>query len=494
MKKILGLFLGILMVFVVVADALAEISVGGTIDVRGRWRENNNDLNKDGAPDGTANGSTAYWEQKVNLWVDAKIAEGLKGYVELQSAGADGFQTWGASRTNTDTAPNSLLNENRGLSLLEIRYAYIDFMIPKIPVGIKIGHFPVVLGHSIWADTSYWGSDGLLIYSAPIKELMIALGTLKGYETASNTNRTDADLYVLMANYTFMPKNTVGANASYLLRAGARGQGKALANEYWSDLAAGGAANDTPNSGAFDKINNVRVWNIMLTADGAFDFGLGYKFEIDKQFGRFSEKGYEETYDNGTHSTNFRAGGLAFLLGVNYGIAEIAEVRFNAAYGSGDKCGEWSASTAGGTVNGDACKNSGNRFEGYLSFNNYGYTMIYEDIVGQKTGISTMGSGDFGLYNTMYINVGAGVTPLKDMSVGLDIYYLRAMKEFYYGQKKNIGWEVDLNFGYQIYKNLKWTLLAGYFLPGNHYKAVNSTDTVKDDAAWAFEQVLSLSF
>ncbi len=467
MKKILGLFLGVLMLFAAAADAFAETSVGGTIDVRGRWRENNNDLNRD------EYGSTALWEQKVNLWVDAKIAEGLKGYVELQSAGADGFQTWGTSRTNTDTAPNSLLNENRALSYMEVRFAYIDFMIPKTPVGVKIGHFPVVLGHSIWADTSYWGSDGLLIYSSPIKELMIGLGTLKGYETASNTNRTDADLYVLMANYTFMPKNTVGFNASYIHRSGAA-NGNALPNAYWSGHSADGAA--------FNAINDMKFWNIMLALDGALDFGLGYKFEVDKQFGKL-----DDTEAAGV--ADLKGSGLAFLLGASYGIGEIAEAKFNAAYGSGDKCATWS-----GTATGDACSTTGDKFEGYLSFNNYGYTMVYEDIVGQKTGVSTMGSGDFGLYNTMYINVGAGVTPLKDMSVGLDIYYLKAVKERYYGQKKNIGWEVDLNFGYQIYKNLKWTLLAGYFLPGNHYKAVNSTDTVKDDAAWAFEQVLSLGF
>jgi hypothetical protein len=237
------------------------------------------------------------------------------------------------------------------------------------------------------------------------------------------------------------------------------------------------------------------MWNIMLTADGALDFGFGYKFEIDKQLGRFDEEGYNEVHDGGIMSGNgLKASGLAFLLGASYGIVEIVEVRFNAAYGSGDKCGEWEATSAGGSVTGDNCKHSGNRFEGYLGFNNYGYTMIYEDIVGQKTAVSTLGSGDFGLYNTMYFNVGAGVTPLKDMSVGLDIYYLKAVREFYYGQKKNLGWEVDLNFGYNIYKNLKWTFLAGYFIPGNHYKAVNSTDAVKDDAAWAFEQVLSLSF
>ena len=136
MKKITVLLLGILMLFAVAADTFAETTVGGTIDVRGRWRENDNDLNKD------EYGSTAFWEEKVNLWVDAKIAEGLKGYVELQSDGSDGFTAWGTSRPTSTAAPNSFLNENRSYGAMEIRYAYIDFMIPKTPVGIKIGHFP----------------------------------------------------------------------------------------------------------------------------------------------------------------------------------------------------------------------------------------------------------------------------------------------------------------------------------------------------------------
>ena len=161
---------------------------------------------------------------------------------------------------------------------MNIRYAYIDFMIPKTPVGIKIGHFPVVLGHSIWADTSYWGSDGLLIYSSPIKELMIGLGTLKGFETATNSERADADLYVLMANYTFIPKNTAGFNASYITRSG--GKNNILGNTYWSGLSADGAA--------LNAINDMKFWNIMLTVDGSLDFGLNYKFEIDKQFGKMT--------------------------------------------------------------------------------------------------------------------------------------------------------------------------------------------------------------
>ncbi len=506
MKKALVVLIGVLMAMMFVAQSYAETTVGGTIDARGRWRENNNDLNND------QYGSMALWQEKVNIWVDAKIAEGLKGYVELQTGNgaSKGWFNWGTS--TGDAAPNSLLYENDALGYMSVRYAYIDFMIPSTPVGIKIGHFPVVLGHSIWADTGIWGSDGLLIYVVPIKELMIGLGTLKGYETNSNTDRTDADLYVLMANYTFIPKNTLGLNASYILRAGARGQGKALSNEYWSDLSAGGAYGDSGDVAAFNKINNLRMWNIMLTADGAFDFGLGYKFEVDKQLGKLDETGYHERGAGGIldgDADGLRAKGLALLLGVNYKIADIAKVGLDVAYGSGDKCGEFEE-PATGSATGDRCKRTGNYFEGYLSFNDYSYTMIYEDIIGQKrakgvrvgdTYTSGLTSADFGLYNTMYVKVGAGVTPLKDMSIDLDYYYLRAVQSYYRGQKKGLGSEVDLTFGYNIYKNLKWTFKAGYFLAGEHYEELaydvngtNTTDRVGDSNAWAFEQKLSLKF
>ncbi|MFZ3063883.1 MAG: hypothetical protein WA277_01185, partial [Nitrospirota bacterium] len=325
-QQVLFAAISVLFVLSITAESFAETTVGGTIDVRGRWRENNNDLNNDGAPDGTANGSTAYWEQKVNLWVDAKIAEGLKGYVELQSGRGttDGFLAWGTARTSTDAAPNSLFNENRGLGYMEIRYAYIDFMIPKTPVGIKIGHFPVVIGHSIWADTSYWGSDGLMIYAVPIKELMVALGTLKGLETASNTNRSDIDMYGLHVNYTFIPKNTAGININYLHKTGDAGVAQA-------------------GTVATFGTGDMKFWNIMLTADGALDFGLGYKFEVDKQFGKLADTEVAGVSD-------LKGSGLAFLLGVTYGIGEIAEVKFNAAYGSGDKCADWGTSPTTGTA------------------------------------------------------------------------------------------------------------------------------------------------
>ncbi|MBI5043640.1 MAG: hypothetical protein HZC10_07400 [Nitrospirae bacterium] len=479
MKKALVILIGVLMAVMFAAESYAAIEVGGTIDVRGRWRENNNDLNKD------ASGSTAFWQEKVNIWVDAKIAEGLKGYVELQSGGgaSKGWFTLGTGRTNADSAPNSFFYENEALGGIQIRYAYIDFMIPSTPVGIKIGHFPVVLGHSIWANTGIWGSDGLLIYAMPIKELMIGLGTLKGFDTATNSERADADLYVLLANYTFMPKNTVGFNASYVNRAG--GNNNILSNEYWADQSAGGAANDAANTQAFNLINNVKFWNVMLTVDGALDMGLGYKFEIDKQFGKITTGA---TTGPAT-ATDFKMSGLAFLAGADFKIANIAKVGLDVAYGSGDKCTAWVATTAGSN-----CSSSGDKFEGYVNFNDYAYTMIYEDIVGQKRAASSLTAADLGLYNTMYAKLGAGATPIKDMSIDLNVYYLRAVKEYYYAQKKNIGLEADLIFGYNIYKNLKWTFMAGYFFPGNHYDEINSADTVKGDAAWAFEQKLSLKF
>lgn len=527
MKKALVVLIGVLMAVMFAAESNAETTVGGTIDVRGRWRENNNDVNKD------LYGSTAYWDQKVNVWVDAKVAEGLKGYIELQSDGSKGWQNWGSTRTTGTAAPNSLLNENQSYGAMEIRYAYIDFMIPSTPVGIKIGHQPFVLGHSIWANTQIWGSDGLVIYSMPIKQLMIGLGALKGYETGSNTNRTDADLYVLMANYTFIPKNTVGFNASYIRRDGAANN-NALPNAYWQNLAGtsgtgtvnvqdrattfsstGTSAegnffttereNGTSGVGLFTALNDIRLWNIMLTMDGAFDLGLSYKFEFDQQLGKLDAVRTEKLDKSGSVS-DVSASGFAVLAGADFKIGTIAKVGADFAYGSGDKCVDWG--TRARRV-GDGCTQTGNEFEGYLNFNDYGYTMIYEDIVGQKmrrgvrvgdtytTGLTNV---DFGLYNTMYVKVGAGVTPLKDMSVDLNIYKLRADKPRYYNQSKDLGWEADLILGYNIYKNLKLTFMAGYFDPGDHYRAITENndngvvDYTRSDPAWAFEQKLSLKF
>jgi hypothetical protein len=500
------------------AESYAAVEVGGMIEVRGRLRENHNDVNENEA------GSTAFWQEKVNLWVDAKVAEGLKGYVELMSGygASKGWFYWGQYRTS-DAAPNSVLYENNSFGFMQIRYAYIDFMIPSTPVGIKIGHMPVVLGHSIWADTKIWGSDGMLLYVVPIKELMIALGTLKGYETASNTDRTDADLYVFMLNYTFMPKNTAGFNASYIHRSGASGWGDETTETPAGDgdgypdagesgnrtlgVATAWGNTNSADGTLFSRINDVKVWNIMLTVDGQLDFGLGYKFEVDKQFGTLIDR-------SEANSVDIKASGLAVLAGASFTIPGApVTVGFDAAYGSGDKCSRWadninpSKGIACATTYADGAytrTGTGTKYEGYFNFNDYGYTMIYEDIVGQKrtrgtkssTGTYTSGltSADFGLYNTWYAKLGASAAPIKDMSVGLDLYYLNAVVERYYGQKKHIGWEADLNFSYNIYKNLKWTFLAGYFIPGKHYEAIDASDYTKDDSAWAFEQKLSLKF
>ena len=108
--------------------------------------------------------------------------------------------------------------------------------------------------------------------------------------------------------------------------------------------------------------------------------------------------------------------------------------------------------------------------------------MIYEDIVGQKRAAGTLlgttgglpyttsRGTDFGLWNTMYAKLGASVTPIKDMSVGLDFFYLLAVQENIKKQKNDIGYEFDLTFKYNIYKNLAWSFMAGYFIPGGHYE------------------------
>ncbi len=79
-------------------------------------------------------------------------------------------RVWGVNQT--DGAVFSAVNY-QGESL-RVRQAWINFMVPGLPVGVKIGHQPLALGHGISLDTHRDGTDAILVYSKPIPDLLVA--------------------------------------------------------------------------------------------------------------------------------------------------------------------------------------------------------------------------------------------------------------------------------------------------------------------------------
>jgi hypothetical protein len=176
--------------------------------------------------------------------------------------------------------------------------------------------------------------------------------------------------------------------------------------------------------------------NLGLTAGGAIG-AVGFKAAFDMQFGK-------------VEAVNQKFRGYAFMAGVNLGM-DPATLRASLGYGTGDD---------------DANDGKDKQFETYLGADQH-YTLIYDYQV-----ITAAGRTNSGLSNTTYYNLGVDYGLMKDLSGSLDGYILRATKEntaIGGSDSKSAGWEVDAKVAYQLAKNLKYQIDAGYFKAGKLY-------------------------
>ncbi len=151
--------------------AAAEVTVGGNAEIRyDLWKNIN--LNTGASTSQTTN----FFDERVMVNVDAKIAEGLEGFVEFDTDNQNWGQPNDGFASNVPTYLNHQFGSTGGVqgAAINIRQAWINAMVPGIPVGVKIGHQPLALGHGIWLDTHRYGSDAILVYSKPMPALLIA--------------------------------------------------------------------------------------------------------------------------------------------------------------------------------------------------------------------------------------------------------------------------------------------------------------------------------
>jgi hypothetical protein len=432
MKKLVLAVLVGLTVFATASIAAAEVTVGGAIEMRyDLW--DNLDLNDDTEPN-----SQNFFAQRVLLNVDAKITEGLEAFIELDTENSE--RAW--ESTFTYTAVN-----HQGESLM-VKQAWINFMVPGLPVGVKIGHQPLALGHGIWFDTHRGGNDAILLYAKPIEQLLIAGVYFKVVEGSSTdpivitgSEAHDADVWAALANYTFMPGNTAGVHYTYV-----------------RDRASFSPA-------------YLSAHHIGITADGTIGM-INYKSEFDYLIAQVNA----DTNQNPSHNA------WAAMLGVGAKLG-MANVGIEAAYGTGTNQREASNSRVYGTPYGTT---------------SYDYAFLYNDKIGQGVGFAAIpgygfgdGTGGFGLANTGYIKVSADVTPMEKLNAGVDVLYLMASSPALPGQARDLGWEIDAHAGYKIYDNLKLDVEGGVFIPGQWYDDIAGLEA---DTAYGLETKLTVKF
>jgi len=226
---------------------------------------------------------------------------------------------------------------------------------------------------------------------------------------------------MLVGTYKLDKDNTVGLNYTLI----------------HSDALAGAT---TPYASTVESLN---FQNLGLHANGNIS-GLVYAIEADMQFGKVKTLADDDV--------DFKGYGVMAKLAYKL---DPVNIRASFAMGSGDDDPDDDEISEFQTTMGR---------DVHYTFN-YEYTVRSAAANQVLTGLTR----NTGIANTTYYNLGVDYVPVKDLSLMLDGYIIRATEEIMSGGEKDVGSEVDLNITYKIDKNLTYSVTAGLFWPGDFY-------------------------
>lgn len=461
----------------------AQITLGGSIRIRGEINDNTIDMRNTESDDLYADDSSSY-DQRVRINLDAVVSPNTRGFVELETTDSndDDTYTWGSCTTTGATG--TYQNGDCKPSGMYLRQAYVAHQGTGLGVlsGFKAGHMLLGLGNGLFFDHTKFGDDALLFWIQPVDGTEIAVATVKFTEMGGiNGSADDADAYVLTAESSFAGVNISGDVT--------------MVNDN-----TGGLTALTPTSGLYVD-EGINLWNIGLRADWTGPVTI--MGDIEYQTGEV-----EHTQSGGG---DLDLSGWAVMLGVSANIPGNVGVHGNFAYGSGDDI------------------ETEDEYEGFATSISSGqhYTYLYDQKVntsgqgirtasaatssnyGATGGAATgLGSMNTGINNTWYLNAGVTVDPTPDLGVAVDIYYLEASEEVCNSSvctsaggwatdkdSTDIGVEVDGKITYQIDTNFVYYVEAGYLFAGDFYTNNSNVSLASQiDDPWSVRHGVELQF
>lgn len=453
MKKYLALILGVFVVLGFAASAFAapaeipagstaavatgttQVTLGGEIRIRGEFQQNVTDF------DDNKGDHRAFYDERVRLNIGAKVTPNTQGFVEIEAGDGKGVNnfTWG---NESDGAKGIYPYGETKRGTFNITQAWIlntGSGLLGVPAGIKVGHMPLALGNKLFFNHTLYGDDAVVVFADPTKELHLGLLTVKLREGNIGLN-DDSTAYVGLFVYKAGKDATMSGDVVYV-----------------DDQAA--------------SPGGTGLWNFGLRGDGRFN-GLGVKADVEIQSGKMK----------GVPSGDVKLTGYAFLAGLDYTVSNVKLVA-EYAFGSGDK------------------SDTSKKFEGFVTglsqTVNYTYVYDYRAVTAARNiaGASVTGTG---ISNTQYIKVGASTPLAKELTGGLDVYWLKANKNSTaviggvttLGTSKTIGTEIDWKVTYKIDKNLQYWVEGGYLMAGGFY----DTKSHNADDAYAIRHGIQLNF
>ena len=483
MKKVLVLLVVLAITGISAMAFAAEVTVGGSLEVRSRDFNNlqvlPEDMNLNTAVTTPLPGSTlaatqdAYnkandqrdTQNRIRIDINAKT-DNVKAKLELESD----FQAWGQFVEKYSTSGSSL----------GFREAWMNFNIPGIPVNVNVGHQLLKLGHGYFFQSMHFGSDAWVLANVTGNNTA-AFVNVKALEGSTYAN-DDMDAYVLLDVVKLSDAMTVGVDITRV-----NDRRAALTNPAGAGTALTRALGLAANPFSDIVLNN---FSANLTAAlGA----LNLKAQVDYQTGEAASQ------VPGFNGMNIRANQIIVKGDVAAGPAK---VNFLAARGSG----------------------LGNPNDNLTDIKQYvtildidphvAFLYEYKVPTAAVNAVSQTPTDDqlhTGFANTTALNLGGAMDVSKSVNIGAQLWMFKATTPVaihgatdLFGVKasRDVGNEIDLNVVWKLYDNLTWNWWVGYFMPGEAYDTPDPIATAltglpsnkSADPATGIQGILKFSF
>jgi hypothetical protein len=466
---------GLFMAFTMPAIAAvggADVKFSGTLRMRG-WYDDNITLLKDASLAGANRGSQAFFDNRLRMVTEFKVAEGLALVTRFDALERKWGQTlnnglYAVDKAGTVTSSGALTSFNDSISF---ERAYVDFTtgIGRFLVGYQ--QFLVwgtIFGDS---DTTYPGikymfATGPLTVVAALEKR--SESTLSPTVSPANRNMAynagltdiDQDVYDLGVIYKF-----TGGDAGIMWQ---------YVNSMSSSSTTQSATPYKQKIHLFNPYVKYKAGPVYVEAEAAYV--TGKYAEYDRAIVAAATKDVDITA---------------------YGAYLKAEVDLVPAY-----VGLKFAYVSGNdTATADKVEGSiltgmelGNVHDFAVMLGNYEY---FYQIAGSSATSGTGWKGnnatavDYGMDNIVAYQLYGGFKPTPKLDVKIAYTYATVQQKPVGYESDKIGSEFDLVASYKIFDNLTYTFAAGYFWTGDYFKAATAATTLDNDYLIMHQLMLS---
>jgi hypothetical protein len=434
MKKFVVLLVVVAMTCFGAIAFAADVTVGGSYEIRSR-DFNNLNLTKD-LPAATA-GDERDTQNRIRIDVNAKAGD-VKGKLQLESDFGGGPGDWGRNFEQYATSAGTT-----NTTVLGFREAWVNFNLPFAPVSVTAGHQLLTLGNGWFFRSMHFGSDAWVI-SNQTGPNTIAFVDVKFKENVVSAE-DDLDAYAILDVFKLSDTSSVGIDITSLMDRRASLSAAPGPNSIYQTGIVG-------NPNPFSEIN---LLNLGLNFNGQIG-PVKLKAEIDVQGGK-AKSGVDPTTGLPFGDSKFK--GNQIVVQGSVPLAPVT-INFTVARGSGFEDNS----------------NDVDQFVPALDVDPH-YTFLYEYKIATPAANLLTGVGrakNTGFANTTALSAGVSLAATKSVTVGVDFWFLQATEDIYnvvvddgVSMTDEIGQELDVKVNWKLYDNLAWNWTLGYFKAGD---------------------------